>query len=172
MSVSVFVSESHQLWHNRHRRANFTSANMRESDFSGSNFTGAYMEKAVAYKANFTGNFNSIDEWMLWIGIPFCNGSTFPQYRCRSQWYSDGSHGNSNILIRVWGWILLNNFWNFRDRFWMKRIWQMLFLLEQFSHAAILVVQSLKVLILVTLLLTSLKNRWSHYIKPMPVFFH
>ncbi|CAN1333312.1 Thylakoid lumenal protein TL20.3, chloroplastic [Linum perenne] len=37
------------------RRANFTSADMRESDFSGSTFNGAYMEKAVAYKANFTG---------------------------------------------------------------------------------------------------------------------
>jgi uncharacterized protein YjbI with pentapeptide repeats len=38
-----------------HRRANFTSADMRESDFSGSTFNGAYLEKAVAYKANFTG---------------------------------------------------------------------------------------------------------------------
>lgn len=37
------------------RRANFTSADMRESDFSGSTFNGAYMEKAVAYKANFSG---------------------------------------------------------------------------------------------------------------------
>lgn len=37
------------------RRANFTSADMRESDFSGSTFNGAYLEKAVAYKANFTG---------------------------------------------------------------------------------------------------------------------
>lgn len=37
------------------RRANFTSADMRESDFSGSKFNGAYLEKAVAYKANFTG---------------------------------------------------------------------------------------------------------------------
>ncbi|CAM9002388.1 unnamed protein product [Rhodiola kirilowii] len=36
-------------------RANFTSADMRESNFSGSTFNGAYMEKAVAYKANFTG---------------------------------------------------------------------------------------------------------------------
>ncbi|KAL0395335.1 UNVERIFIED_CONTAM: Thylakoid lumenal protein TL20.3, chloroplastic [Sesamum latifolium] len=37
------------------RRANFTAADMRESDFSGSTFNGAYLEKAVAYKANFTG---------------------------------------------------------------------------------------------------------------------
>lgn len=37
------------------RRANFTSADMRESDFSGSTFNGAYLEKAVAYKTNFTG---------------------------------------------------------------------------------------------------------------------
>lgn len=37
------------------RRANFTSADMRESDFSGCTFNGAYLEKAVAYKANFTG---------------------------------------------------------------------------------------------------------------------
>ncbi|EMS49565.1 hypothetical protein TRIUR3_20706 [Triticum urartu] len=37
------------------RRANFTSADMRESDFSGSTFNGAYMEKAVAFRANFTG---------------------------------------------------------------------------------------------------------------------
>ncbi|KAF5935561.1 hypothetical protein HYC85_026690 [Camellia sinensis] len=39
----------------RRVRANFTSADMRESDFSGSTFNGAYLEKAVAYKANFTG---------------------------------------------------------------------------------------------------------------------
>ena len=39
------------------RRANFTAADMRESDFSGSTFNGAYLEKAVAYKANFSGNF-------------------------------------------------------------------------------------------------------------------
>lgn len=38
-----------------YRRANFTAADMRESDFSGSTFNGAYLEKAVAYKANFTG---------------------------------------------------------------------------------------------------------------------
>ncbi|KAG5061420.1 hypothetical protein JHK87_002449 [Glycine soja] len=31
------------------------SADMRESDFSGSTFNGAYLEKAVAYKANFSG---------------------------------------------------------------------------------------------------------------------
>ncbi|KAH1223453.1 Thylakoid lumenal protein TL20.3, chloroplastic [Glycine max] len=37
------------------RRANFTAADMRESDFSGSTFNGAYLEKAVAYKANFSG---------------------------------------------------------------------------------------------------------------------
>ncbi|RXH73544.1 hypothetical protein DVH24_016366 [Malus domestica] len=34
-------------------RANLTSADMRESDFSSSTFNGAYMEKAVTYKANF-----------------------------------------------------------------------------------------------------------------------
>ncbi|KHN42710.1 Thylakoid lumenal protein, chloroplastic [Glycine soja] len=37
------------------RLANFTAADMRESDFSGSTFNGAYLEKAVAYKANFSG---------------------------------------------------------------------------------------------------------------------
>ncbi|KAL6349505.1 hypothetical protein AAG906_034162 [Vitis piasezkii] len=37
------------------RRANFTSADMRESDFSGSTFNGEYLEKAVAYKASLTG---------------------------------------------------------------------------------------------------------------------
>ncbi|CAM6091517.1 unnamed protein product [Calypogeia fissa] len=37
------------------RRANFTSADMREADFSGCPFNGAYMEKAVAYKTNFRG---------------------------------------------------------------------------------------------------------------------
>ncbi|KAJ7531172.1 hypothetical protein O6H91_14G035000 [Diphasiastrum complanatum] len=37
------------------RRANFTSADMREADFSGSTFNGAYLEKAVAYKAKFRG---------------------------------------------------------------------------------------------------------------------
>ncbi|KAG7016907.1 Thylakoid lumenal protein TL20.3, chloroplastic [Cucurbita argyrosperma subsp. argyrosperma] len=37
------------------RRANFTSADMRESDFSGCTFNGAYLEKAVAYKTNFSG---------------------------------------------------------------------------------------------------------------------
>ncbi|XP_010662249.1 thylakoid lumenal protein TL20.3, chloroplastic isoform X2 [Vitis vinifera] len=36
------------------RRANFTSADMRESDFSGSTFNGEYLEKAVAYKASLT----------------------------------------------------------------------------------------------------------------------
>jgi uncharacterized protein YjbI with pentapeptide repeats len=41
------------------RRANFTSADMRESDFSGSTFNGAYLEKAVAYKANFTGELDN-----------------------------------------------------------------------------------------------------------------
>ncbi|KAI5066284.1 hypothetical protein GOP47_0018908 [Adiantum capillus-veneris] len=36
------------------RRANFTSTDMRETDFSGSTFNGAYiMEKVVAYKTNF-----------------------------------------------------------------------------------------------------------------------
>ncbi|KAG6532116.1 hypothetical protein ZIOFF_005954 [Zingiber officinale] len=38
------------------RRANFTAADMRESNFSGSTFNGAYLEKAVAYRTNFTGN--------------------------------------------------------------------------------------------------------------------
>lgn len=38
-----------------YRRANFTSADMRESDFSGCTFNGAYLEKAVAYKTNFSG---------------------------------------------------------------------------------------------------------------------
>ncbi|KAH6766363.1 binding protein [Perilla frutescens var. hirtella] len=33
------------------KRANFTPADMRESNFSGSTFNGAYLEKAVAYKA-------------------------------------------------------------------------------------------------------------------------
>ncbi|XP_031502800.1 thylakoid lumenal protein TL20.3, chloroplastic [Nymphaea colorata] len=37
------------------RRANFTAADMRESNFSGSTFNGAYLEKAVAYRADFTG---------------------------------------------------------------------------------------------------------------------
>eukprot|EP00850_Spirogloea_muscicola_P008395 SM000044S16042 [mRNA] locus=s44:630619:639263:- [translate_table: standard] len=37
------------------RRANFTSADMREADFSGSNFVGGYLEKAVAFKTNFEG---------------------------------------------------------------------------------------------------------------------
>ncbi|GJP46137.1 hypothetical protein CLOM_g5460 [Closterium sp. NIES-68] len=37
------------------RRANFTSADMREADFSGSIFAGGYLEKAVAYKTNFEG---------------------------------------------------------------------------------------------------------------------
>eukprot|EP00252_Welwitschia_mirabilis_P022558 TRINITY_DN612_c0_g5_i1.p1 TRINITY_DN612_c0_g5~~TRINITY_DN612_c0_g5_i1.p1 ORF type:complete len:273 (-),score=56.10 TRINITY_DN612_c0_g5_i1:202-1020(-) len=36
------------------RRANFTAADMRESDFSGCTFNGAYLEKAVAYRTNFT----------------------------------------------------------------------------------------------------------------------
>eukprot|EP00249_Psilotum_nudum_P012031 c23542_g1_i1 orf=475-1329(-) len=35
------------------RRGNFTSADMREADFSGCRFNGAYLEKAVAYKTNF-----------------------------------------------------------------------------------------------------------------------
>lgn len=47
---SVLLNQS--IWY---RRANFTSADMRESDFSGSTFNGAYLEKAVAYKANFSG---------------------------------------------------------------------------------------------------------------------
>lgn len=37
------------------RRGNFTSADMKEADFSGSTFNGGYLEKAVAYRANFTG---------------------------------------------------------------------------------------------------------------------
>ncbi|KAL3699092.1 hypothetical protein R1sor_017114 [Riccia sorocarpa] len=37
------------------RRANFTSADMREADFSNCPFNGAYMEKAVAYKTSFKG---------------------------------------------------------------------------------------------------------------------
>ncbi|PHT72212.1 hypothetical protein T459_22997 [Capsicum annuum] len=37
------------------KRVNFTSADMRESDFNSSMFNGAYLEKAVAYKANFSG---------------------------------------------------------------------------------------------------------------------
>ena len=44
-----------------YRRANFTSADMRESDFSGSTFNGAYLEKAVAYKANFAGKVVSFE---------------------------------------------------------------------------------------------------------------
>ena len=38
------------------RRANFTSADMREADFSGSIFVGGYLEKAVAFKTNFAGD--------------------------------------------------------------------------------------------------------------------
>ncbi|KAM2960970.1 hypothetical protein FF1_030599 [Malus domestica] len=47
-------------------RANLTSADMRESDFSGSTFNGAYMEKVVTYKANFEGR-----AWwhVLWVGV-------------------------------------------------------------------------------------------------------
>ncbi|KAM2646503.1 hypothetical protein EV1_019906 [Malus domestica] len=47
-------------------RANLTSADMRESDFSGSTFNGAYMEKAVTYKANFEGR-----AWwhVPWVGV-------------------------------------------------------------------------------------------------------
>jgi uncharacterized protein YjbI with pentapeptide repeats len=37
------------------RRGNFTSADMRYADFSGSNFVGAYLEKAVAAGTNFEG---------------------------------------------------------------------------------------------------------------------
>eukprot|EP00270_Netrium_digitus_P007276 TRINITY_DN2122_c0_g1_i2.p1 TRINITY_DN2122_c0_g1~~TRINITY_DN2122_c0_g1_i2.p1 ORF type:complete len:272 (+),score=42.44 TRINITY_DN2122_c0_g1_i2:225-1040(+) len=37
------------------RRANFTSADMREADFSRSLFNGGYLEKAVAYRTNFEG---------------------------------------------------------------------------------------------------------------------
>ncbi|OAE18841.1 hypothetical protein AXG93_2556s1120 [Marchantia polymorpha subsp. ruderalis] len=37
------------------RRANFTSADMREADFSNCPFNGAYLEKAVAAKTNFRG---------------------------------------------------------------------------------------------------------------------
>jgi uncharacterized protein YjbI with pentapeptide repeats len=37
------------------RRGNFTSADMRESNFSGSYFNGAYLEKAVAFRTNFRG---------------------------------------------------------------------------------------------------------------------
>ncbi|PHT37952.1 Thylakoid lumenal protein, chloroplastic [Capsicum baccatum] len=36
------------------RRVNFTSADMRESDFNSSMFNGAYLDKTVAYKANFS----------------------------------------------------------------------------------------------------------------------
>ncbi|KAM2188714.1 hypothetical protein ACFX1R_032221 [Malus domestica] len=43
-------------------RANLTSADMRESDFSGSTFNGAYMEKVVTYKANFEGKLSYILE--------------------------------------------------------------------------------------------------------------
>lgn len=52
MQTFVYNQSDHE-WY---RRANFTSADMRESDFSGSTFNGAYLEKAVAYKANFTGS--------------------------------------------------------------------------------------------------------------------
>ncbi|URD82249.1 Pentapeptide repeats (8 copies) [Musa troglodytarum] len=48
LKKAVHVNENY-------RRANFTAADMRESNFSGSTFNGAYLEKAVAYKANFTG---------------------------------------------------------------------------------------------------------------------
>ncbi|KAH6774989.1 Pentapeptide repeat-containing protein [Perilla frutescens var. hirtella] len=37
------------------KKANFTPADMRKLDFSGSTFNGAYLVKAVAYKANFKG---------------------------------------------------------------------------------------------------------------------
>ncbi|CAL9130645.1 unnamed protein product [Musa acuminata var. zebrina] len=48
LKKAVHVNENY-------RRANFTAADMRESNFSGSTFNGAYLEKAVAYRANFTG---------------------------------------------------------------------------------------------------------------------
>lgn len=44
-----------------HSRANFTSADMREADFSGCPFNGAYMEKAVAFKTNFEGEHLLLD---------------------------------------------------------------------------------------------------------------
>ncbi|KAJ0976509.1 hypothetical protein J5N97_018474 [Dioscorea zingiberensis] len=60
------------------RRANFTSADMRESDFSGCSFNGVYLEKAVAYKANFSGvdlgdtlmdcMLNYLNMWAEWNG--------------------------------------------------------------------------------------------------------
>lgn len=38
------------------RRANFTSADMREANFSSCNFVGGYLEKSVAYRTNFEGS--------------------------------------------------------------------------------------------------------------------
>jgi hypothetical protein len=54
------------------RRANFTAADMKEADFSGSTFNGAYLEKAVAYKANFTGNWNIVSLLQIVNLPPWC----------------------------------------------------------------------------------------------------
>jgi hypothetical protein len=51
--VSLIYMLTHIRWWKCFRRANFTSADMREADFSGSTFNGAYMEKAVAYRTSF-----------------------------------------------------------------------------------------------------------------------
>lgn len=37
------------------RGSNFTSSDVRFSDFSGSKLNGAFMEKAVCFQANFSG---------------------------------------------------------------------------------------------------------------------
>lgn len=55
MLCLLFFGYSIDILFGLNRRANFTSADMRECDFSGSTFNGAYLEKAVAYKTNFTG---------------------------------------------------------------------------------------------------------------------
>ena len=53
------------------RRANFTSADMKEADFSGSTFNGAYMEKAVAYKTNFE------SELLIYLSDYWFNANSF-----------------------------------------------------------------------------------------------
>jgi len=69
------------------RRGNFTSADMKEADFSGSTFNGGYLEKAVAYKTNFTG---IKDTYLLFasqdVPIKFCVTRTtisLPMNLCR-----------------------------------------------------------------------------------------
>ncbi|GKD08020.1 thylakoid lumenal protein chloroplastic-like protein, partial [Tanacetum coccineum] len=86
-----------------YRRANFTSADMRESDFSGSTFNGAYLEKAVAYKANFTDSAYFVRH-DLQVNMPFLDSARATFTSSSVRFAASGPHpGGKHLTAQTLG---------------------------------------------------------------------